>query len=481
MVITRYPPSPTGALHIGGARTAVFNWAFARRSGGAFYLRFEDTDRARSTRASEQEILAGMAWLGIDYDPIPGFAGIPRQSEREERYRALVLELLERGAAYRCVCEPDDVEARRKRALEAGEQPRYDGRCRERGIRADSAQPFCVRLRVPADARTHWNDWIGGPSGQDLALLDDFVVARSDGSPIYHLAVVVDDHDMGVTHVIRGREHLSSTPRQLLLYQALGFPEPIFAHVPLLVDESGKKLSKRMASASVETYRERGFTPEAVLNFIARLGWGSGDVELFSRAEFVQLFTLEGVGKSPSQVHEDKLLWINQHYLKTLPIERLFEHAEPHLRTAAGHPVQLDAPLAKLIELLRPRSRTLIELAERARFALCEQVELEPAAARKHLSARVAPALAALRERLAQLPPEQWSEPALAPLFSEVAAAHGSELGPLAQAVRVAVVGSAASPGIFDTLEVIGARRSLARLQHALTIATGSGAAQAAL
>jgi glutamyl-tRNA synthetase len=363
----------------------------------------------------------------------------------------------------------------RDRALAQGAHPRYDGRCRERALGPDVGVPFCVRLKLASDAHTRWSDLMAGPSGEDASQLDDFVIARSDGTPIYHLAVVVDDHDMGVTHVIRGREHLSSTPRQLPLYQALGWPEPLFGHVPLLTDPSGKKLSKRLASASVETYRVRGFTPEAVLNFIGRLGWGRGDVEIFTRAEFAQLFTLEGVGSSPSQVHEDKLLWLNAHYIKSLPMDALLAHARPFLEATAGRPVVCDAPLGKLLELLRARSRTLLELAERARFQLVDAVELEPHDARKHLSARLEKPLAELHQRLTGLPESQWQEPSLAPLFTEVAAASGLELGALAQAVRVCLVGSAASPGIYDTLEIVGRSRSLTRLQQGLTYIASAG------
>ena len=467
-VVVRYAPSPTGSLHIGGARTALFNWAFARHAGGAFLLRFEDTDRARSTRESEVALLAAFAWLGIGWDPVPGFAGIPRQSERLERYGEAVAELLADGHAYRCVCTPEEVEAMRKRARERRARPGYDQTCRDRAIGPDEPRPFCVRLRVPEGGPTRWDDLIAGPSGEDASQLDDFVIARTDGTPIYHLAVVVDDHDMEITHVIRGREHMSSTPRQLLLYDALGWKPPAFAHAPLLVEAGGKKLSKREAAVSVESYRERGFPPEAVLNFIARLGWGHGDLEVFTSEELARLFALDDVGRSPSQVQEDKLLWLSQHYLKSLAMPRLLEHLAPFLAEVAGHPVEVDPPLLRLLDLLRSRSKTLAEMADQARFYLVDSVRLDGKAARKHLRPAVLAALEELTRALAAL--ADWSEETIEAAFRDVLERTDVELGVLAQPVRVAVTGGSTSPGIFETLDIVGRERSLARLESAAAL-----------
>ncbi len=466
-VVTRFPPSPTGALHIGSARTALFNWAFARHHGGRFLLRFEDTDRARSSRESERAMLEALDWLGIDSDPVPGPVAIPRQSERGERYSEVIRTLLERGAAYRCTCDPDEVEEKRRRALAEGRNPVYDGTCRARRLGPDPGAPFCVRLAVPrSGAATRWDDGNAGPSGEDAEQIGDFVIARTDGTPIYHLAVVVDDHDMGITHVIRGRDHLSSTPRQLLLYQALGFEPPRFAHVPLLVGEGGKKLSKRAADDAVLAYRDRGFLPEAVVNFIARLGWSHGDLELFDRDTLVRLFSLEGVGKSPAQVPGEKLLWLNQQYLKQMPAARLHALVRPFLEREAGAPVEIDAGLAKLLEPLRERSQTLEDMARQARFALVDDVEIDAKAAAKHLKPEISPVLRSLRERLYAL--AGWEEAGLEAAFTEVVLAAGVGLGKLAQPVRVAVVGSAASPGIFETLAAVGRTRTLRRLDAAL-------------
>ena len=465
-MVSRYAPSPTGALHIGGARTALFSWAFARHHGGRFLLRIEDTDRERSTLASEKLVLEALEWIGVDWDPVPGFSGIPRQSERGPRYREAIAELLANGHAYRCTCTEAEVEAMRARAKERGEKPRYDRSCRERGIGADSAKPFCVRLRVPdVGGITRWNDLISGPAGEDASELDDFVIARTDGSSIYHFAVVVDDHDMGITHVIRGREHMTSTPRQLLIYQGLGWEPPQFAHVPLLVEPGGKKLSKRQDSVSVQSYRDRGFTPETVLNYIARLGWSHGDLEIFSQAELVQLFTLEGVGSSPSQVHDDKLFWLSQHYLKTLPRERLHSHLQRFLDAEAGAPVSVDDGLCKLVDLLRERSKTLVEMAQLARFYYVDALVRDPRAAAKFLKPEVAAPLAELRAALAGVP--VWEQAALEAAFQTVIARHGLQLGALAQPVRVAITGGTVSPPIFETLEVLGRDRSLARLADA--------------
>ena len=465
-VVVRFPPSPTGDLHIGGARTALFNWAFARHHGGRFVLRFEDTDRERSSRESERAMLEALEWLGLDWDPVPGFDGIPRQSERLGRYAEAVGALLDSGAAYRCTCTSEEVEAMRERARAEGRRPRYDGRCRERALGPEPGAPFCVRLRIADDGPTRWTDLLAGPSGVDPDELDDFVVARTDGTPVYHLAVVVDDHDMGITHVLRGREHLTSTPRQLLLYHALGHAPPAFAHVPLLVDTGGRKLSKRDAAVSVRSYRDAGYPPEAVANFIARLGWGHGDLEIFSRDELALHFSLEGVGRSPSQVHDDKLRWLSQHYLKTLPFERLRAHLLPFLEREAGRPVATDARLEKLVDLLRERSKTLAEMAKLARFALVDAVELEPKAQRLHLTPGARPALEDLRARLEKL--EGWEETDLKSAFEAVLGPHELSLGKLAQPVRVAVTGGTVSPGIFETLDVLGRERTLQRLDAAL-------------
>jgi glutamyl-tRNA synthetase len=465
-VVTRYAPSPTGALHIGGARTALFCWAYAHHHGGSFQLRFEDTDRERSTAESEAVVLEALEWLEIDWELPPGFDHPPRQTERADRYAEVLAQILDSGAAYRCTCSDERLEQVRAEARAAGRTAGYDGHCRARGIGSDSKEPFCVRLRIDADAPTRWSDLIAGASGQDPDDLGDYVVARTDGTPIYHLACAVDDHDMGVTHVIRGREHMPSTSRQLTLYKALGWIPPAFAHVPLLVEPGGKKLSKRHESVSVQSYRARGFPPQAVLNFIARLGWGHGDLELFDRDELGRRFEFDGVGTSESQVHDDKLLWISQHWIKTLPRDELLRQVQPFLDAEAGHPVEVDPALERLLDLLRERSKTWVEMAEQARFYLSDAIEIDPKAARKHLKPEAVVPLQELRAELAAIP--DWKEESLDAAFHSVAERHDLKLGKLAQPVRVAVVGMPVSPGIFETLAVLGRDRSLARIDAAL-------------
>jgi glutamyl-tRNA synthetase len=466
-VVTRYAPSPTGALHIGGARTALFSWAFARRHGGRFLLRFEDTDRERSTRENEELVLEALAWLGIDFDPVPGFQGIPRQSERAARYAEVIEQLLALGHAYRCIATEAELEEMRERARAEGRKRVYDGRYRDAGIRADCGQPFAVRLKVPTEgAITRWNDLIAGPSGEDPSEIDDFVVARSDGSAIYHFAVVVDDHDMGVTHVLRGREHMTSTPRQLLLYQALGWEPPLFAHVPLLVEPDGRKLSKRHGDVSVQAYRDRGFPREAMLNYLARLGWSHGDLEIVSKQDLARLFELSDVGKSPSQVHEDKLLWLSQQYLKTLPMDTLVGYVQPFLDREAGRPVAIDARLRRGLDLMRERSQTLAEMAAQAKFLYVEALELDEAAARKLFTPELAAPFQDLRSALAGL--ATWDEPELEHALHGVVERHGTKLGKLAQPLRLAVTGRTASPGIFETLAALGREWTLARIDAAL-------------
>jgi glutamyl-tRNA synthetase len=466
-VVTRYAPSPTGPLHIGGARTALFCWAFARRHGGRFLLRFEDTDRERSTRENELLVLEALEWLGLDFDPVPGFEGIPRQSERAPRYRDVIDALLAAGHAYRCIATEAELEGMRERARREGRKRVYDRRYRDAGLGADCGQPFAVRLKVPDEgALTRWDDLIAGPSGEDPAEIDDFVIARADGSAIYHFAVVVDDHDMGVTHVLRGREHMTSTPRQLLLYQALGWQPPLFAHVPLLVEPDGRKLSKRHGDVSVQAYRDRGFPPEAMLNYLARLGWSHGDLEVVSKQDLARLFELADIGKSPSQVHEDKLLWLSQHYLKTLPIEQLASYVQPFLEREAGRPVTIDARVRRGLELLRLRSQTLADMAAQARFLYVESLELDEAAARKFLTPELVGPLAELRAALAEV--RAWEEPELERALDTVVERHGLKLGKLAQPLRLAITGRTASPGIFETLAVLGRDWTLARLDAAL-------------
>lgn len=456
---TRFAPSPTGFLHIGNARTALFNWAYARRHGGTLALRIEDTDRERSTRELEAALLEALAWLGIDFDEGP-----VRQSEHHPRHTAVVEELLARGRAYRCTCTREELEARRQATIASGGKWTYDGRCRDAGHGPDAA-PYTVRLRMPREGRLAWDDLVYGPSGQDATEVGDVILQRSDGTHLYHLAVVVDDIDQRIDTVIRGADHLLNTCIHLGIYAALGAPPPRFGHLPLLVASDGKKLSKRRDAVAVEHFREAGYLPEAMRNWLVRLGWSHGDQEIFAAEDIVALFDLAEVGRSPAQVDPEKLGWLSQHWIKSLPRERLLAAAQPFLEQVAGGPVAITPELELLVDLLRERSRTLRELAERARFALVEEVSYDEAALRKHWTAAVAPPIASLRRELAGVDP--WREPELERAFEAVRAAHADlPLGKLAQPVRVAVTGSAASPGIFETLRALGRERTLARLDR---------------
>ena len=466
-VRTRFAPSPTGFLHIGSARTALFNWALTRRLGGRFVLRIEDTDRERSTRESEAALLEGLRWLGIDWDEGP-----LRQSERGPLYQTAIERLLERGRAYRCVCTPAEIEVRRQAVLAAGGKWTYDGRCRD-AKHGPSVGPHAVRLRVPSEGRLDFDDLVFGPSGQDPREIGDMVIRRSDGTPLYHLAGVVDDIEMAITHVIRGADHLNNTPFHLALYRAFDATPPRFAHLPLIVGADGRKLSKRRDPVSLQHFQGAGYLPDAMCNWLVRIGWSHGDQEIFTRDEIRQLFDLSAVHRASGQADPGKLDWINQHWIRTLPDEVLLRELTPFLAAAAGAPVARSRGLELLVGLLRERSKTLVEMAERARFLLVadESLEYDPKAVQKHWKPAVRPAIEALREALLRVEP--WEPAAIEHAFESVRAERELALGPLAQAVRVAITGAAASPGIYETLAAVGRERSAARLARALAVLPG--------
>jgi glutamyl-tRNA synthetase len=458
---TRFAPSPTGFLHIGSARTALFNWAYARRHGGVMVLRIEDTDRERSTRESEEAVLDGLRWLGIDWDEGPF-----RQSERGDRYAEVIEGLLAAGKAYRCVCTPEQLEERRSRVLEAGGSWTYDGKCRDVDLGPDCGR-HSVRLRVPSDTRLEWVDLVFGPSGQAGSEIGDGIIRRSDGQPLYSLAVVVDDLDMEISHVIRGADHHSNTPFQLALYRALDRQPPVFAHVPLIVGPGGKKLSKRRDPVSIQSYQQKGYWPEAIDNWLIRIGWSHGDQEIFTPDEICSLFDLDAVHRASAGADLAKLDWLNQERIKSASPDALFDAVHPFLEVEAGHPVEDSPALRQLLDLLRERSSTFSEMAERARFALVEEIAYDEKAAKKHLKPNSEALLRDLHDRLAGL--ESWDEASLEAAFDAVRAAHDDlKMGKLAQPVRVAVTGSSASPGIFETLAVLGKRRTVGRLAEAV-------------
>ncbi|MGD9604204.1 MAG: glutamate--tRNA ligase [Gammaproteobacteria bacterium] len=463
-IVTRFPPSPTGYLHIGGARTALFNWLYARRHGGRFVFRIEDTDLVRSTQEAVDAIFEGMAWLGLDYDDGPYF-----QTRRFDRYGAAIETLLRSDRAYHCYCSRERLDALREGQMARKEKPRYDGHCRERrGPPPAGVQPV-VRLRTPQSGELVVSDRVHGDVVFRNDELDDLIIARSDGTPTYHLTVVVDDIDMGITHVIRGDDHLNNTPRQVHILEGLGATRPVYAHVPMINGPDGRKLSKRHGAVSVTQYRDEGFLPEALLNYLARLGWSHGDEELFTRDELIQKFDIEHLNKSAASFDLDKLLWVNQQYIQQVPTARLREATGPFF-LQAGLETTRGPALDDLIDAQRTRARTLLEIVDKSRAFFGDAIAIDPAAAAKHLPPGTAPVLHTLRARLAAL--EDWDKSALHACVERVAAEMSLKLGQVAQPLRVAITGSTASPAIDVTLALLGRERCLRRLDDALATVT---------
>src|SRR5436309_6895958 len=459
-VRTRFAPSPSGALHIGSVRTALFSYLFARHHRGTFVLRIEDTDRERSSEESTRAILESLGWLGLTWDEGPY-----HQSERLDLYRARAEALLAAGAVYRCWCTPEELEARRQAALAAGRRPAYDRTCRDRTAPPPGRAAHALRFRTPLEGETVIDDHVKGRVVFQNAELDDFIIVRSDGMPVYNFCVVVDDHDMRITHVIRGDDLLASTPRQVLLYRAFGAAPPAFAHVPQILGLDRARLSKRHGATSVLAYRDLGYLPDAVVNYLARLGWSHGDQELFTRAELIEHFTLENVGKAAGIFNPEKLEWVNFQCMKATPPEELAALVVPFLERA-GLAVPADrAWLVRVVATLRERAKTLVELADFCRFYLVDTIEPEAKAAAKHLTADIAPVLADLVDRLTALP--RWDAHTIEEAFQATLAVHGLALGKLAQPVRVAVTGGTVSPGIYEVLDVLGRERALSRLRAA--------------
>jgi glutamyl-tRNA synthetase len=462
-VRTRFAPSPTGFLHIGGARTALFNYLFARHSGGVFVLRVEDTDRERSTDASTDAILDSLRWLGLEWDEGPFF-----QSERGDLYRAEAERLLAAGHAYRCYCTAEELEQQRQAAQAAGRKPMYDRRCRNRTEPAAAGTPFTIRFKAPLAGETAVHDAIRGNVVFQNAEIDDLIIVRSDGSPIYNFSVVVDDATMNITHNIRGEDHLPNTPKQVLLYQALGYAPPVFAHVPLVLGLDRARLSKRHGATSVLSYRDAGYLPQALNNYLVRLGWSHGDQEIFSHRELIEAFSLEALGSSAGVFNPEKLEWVNAQHIKRTPASALAQEIKPFI-TARGWTVPGDdAWLERMVATLHDRAKTLVELVDLSAYYLSDDVRIEPAAAAKHLRTANRDAVRDLRAALDVLP--AWTASAIKEAFESVLARHQLALGKLAQPVRVALTGGTVSPGIFEVAEVLGRERALARLDKALPL-----------
>ncbi len=458
-VKTRFAPSPTGFLHIGGVRTALFSWLYARHHGGQFVLRIEDTDRERSTQASIDAILDGMHWLGLDWDEGPVY-----QTQRFDRYREQADRLLADGAAYHCYCSTDELDAMRAAQVAAGQNPRYDGRCRERTEPVTGVSPV-VRFRTPMEGEVVIDDAVRGRVVYANADLDDLVIMRGDGSPTYHFSVVVDDADMQITHVIRGDDHLNNTARQVHIIAALGHKRPAYAHLPMILGEDGARLSKRHGAVNVLEYRDNGYLPDAVLNYLVRLGWSHGDQEIFTRDEMIELFRLEDVNPSASRFSPEKLTWLNQQYIIASPAADLIDGLAAQYRR-----MDIDMtngpPLVDVVETYRERATTLAEMAESSVYVFQDFAEIDANAARKHLRGVVRAPLADVRAALAALDP--FTADAIQAAIQSVADACELGFGKLGQPLRVAVTGGGVSPPIDVTLALIGRERCLARIDAAL-------------
>lgn len=458
----RFAPSPTGHLHIGGARTALFNWLLARQKGGTYVLRIEDTDRARSTAENEAEILRDLRWLGLDWDEGPevgGPYGPYRQTDRMERYAEVVQQLIAAGHAYRCTCSEERVDELRARATELKQNPRYDGHCRDLGLGPDCG-PHAVRFRMPQTGSTWVHDLVKGSVEFDNQELDDLVIQRADGMPIYNFVVVVDDVDMKISHVLRGDDHLNNTPKQINIYLALGAEPPAFGHMPLILGPDGSRLSKRHGATSLGAYRELGLLPEAMLNYLARLGWSAGDQEVFSKDELIAAFSVDGIGVSGGRWDMEKLSWLNQVWMKRLPLEELAARAVPYFVAAGLSP---DERLPLVVGTLRERTRSLVELAAAARFYYADDYAVDAEAVAKFLGAASAPLLTGLADALEGA--GAWDAATLEVATNAWLAAAGLKLGKVAQPARVALSGQKTGPGLFETLAALGRDRSLARLR----------------
>ncbi len=466
MVVTRFAPSPTGMLHVGGVRTALYSWLYARRTHGKFILRVEDTDRERSTEEAVQVILDGMRWLELTPDEGPYY-----QTQRFERYRGVLNSMLEQGTAYHCYCTKDELEQLRAEQLARKEKPRYSGLCRSRSTPRPGVDPV-VRFRNPLEGAVVVEDLVHGSVTFQNRELDDLIIARADGTPTYNFCVVVDDMDMGVTHVIRGDDHLNNTPRQMNMLTALGATPPVYAHVPMILGPDGAKLSKRHGAVSVLQYEEEGYLPDALLNYLIRLGWSHGDQEIFTREEMIQDFDIHDVNKAASAFNPEKLLWLNQqHMMRAQPATLV-----PHLRYQLQR-LGLDSDDLSLLEGViiaqRERAKTLKEMAQNSRFFFTDDISFDAKAVAKQLNAATGPALQQVREALAAL--ADWQPAAIHAALNDLATRLQSGLGRIAQPVRVAVTGSTVSPPIDVTLALLGRPRAMERVDRALQrIAAGT-------
>lgn len=458
-VRTRFAPSPTGFLHVGSVRTALFSWLYAKRHQGQFILRIEDTDRERSTQESVQAILDGMAWLGLDHDEGPFY-----QTDRYERYNQVAQQFLDEGKAYRCECSKERLEELREAQLAAKEKPRYDGHCRDKNL-PHTDKPYVIRFRNPEQGVVSFTDQVYGEIHVDNNELDDLILVRSDGHPTYNFAVVIDDLDMKITHVIRGDDHINNTPRQINLFKALEAPIPVFAHLPMILGEDGKRLSKRHGAVSVLQFKELGVLPHALLNYLVRLGWSHGDQEIFSVAEMIATFDLKHVSRGVSSFNYDKLYWLNQHYQKSDSVDEVAKALRWHFEMA-GIDLSRGPDLKDLVATQAERCKTLAEMCQMSMYFFTDKIEYDEDAVKKHLRPVILEPMLALYERFKAV--SDWQRDVLQECINDVCAQFDINMGKIAQPLRVAVTGSGMSPSIDMTLMLLGKERVLNRFEQAL-------------
>ncbi|WP_417655930.1 glutamate--tRNA ligase [Pseudidiomarina aestuarii] len=457
-VVTRFAPSPTGYLHVGGARTALYSWLVAKAQGGKFVLRIEDTDRERSTQPAIDAILEGMQWLGLNWDEGPYY-----QTKRFDRYEHYIEQLLAEDKAYKCYCSTERLDAMREEQMAAGEKPRYDGHCRDNpNVSGDG---YVVRFRNPQTGSVVFDDHIRGRIEFANTELDDLIIARSDGTPTYNFCVVIDDWEMNITHVVRGEDHINNTPRQINILKALGAPVPEYAHVSMILGDDGKKLSKRHGAVSVMQYRDDGYLPEAVLNYLVRLGWSHGDQEIFSVDEMIQYFSLDDVNKAASAFNTEKLNWLNQHYMKSLPVDAVVPHLAWHFQDQGIDPSQGPA-LADLIAMQADRVKTLKEMVSTSRYFYEDFSEFDADAAKKHLRPVAKEPLTVVQQRLAAL--TDWTQEAIHTTIQETATDLDIGMGKIGMPLRVAVTGSGNSPSLDLTLAHLSQAQVVGRIERAI-------------
>ena len=459
-VVTRFAPSPTGYLHVGGARTALYSWLYAKSQGGEFVLRIEDTDIERSTEEAKQAILDGMEWLGLTWDKGPYY-----QTERFDRYKAIIQTMLEEGKAYKCFMPAEELDAIREQQKENGEKPRYPGTWRDRTDHPQG-QPYVIRFKNPLEGSVVFDDHVRGRIEISNTELDDLIIQRSDGTPTYNFCVVVDDWDMGISHVVRGEDHINNTPRQINILKALGAPVPEYAHVSMILGDDGKKLSKRHGAVSVMQYRDDGYLPQAVKNYLVRLGWAHGDQEIFSEQEMIELFSLDAIGQSASAFNTEKLVWLNQHYIKSLPAEEVARHATWHFEQQ-GIALDNGPALTDVIAIQADRVKTLKELAQISAYFYQDYEEFDANAAKKHLRPVAREALELVQQKLAAI--GDWNPQTIQAAINDTAEELGVGMGKVGMPLRVAATGSGNSPSLDVTLNLLSQDKIVERINKALT------------